>query len=73
MSDQEKLSAPLTPADATTHSATANAPVIREVTNGKGESIPNGGISNDSKLKISGSGHPGELVHYRIRGNWLAW
>jgi len=68
MSDQEKLSAPLTPADATTHSATANAPVIREVTNGKGESIPNGGISNDSKLKISGSAHPGELVYVSDTG-----
>ncbi|CAH0207640.1 hypothetical protein SRABI89_01907 [Pseudomonas koreensis] len=72
MSDQEKLSAPLTPAVATTHSATANAPVIREVTNGKGESIPNGGISNDSKLKISGSGLAGEPVHISDAGRPVA-
>ncbi|KAB2525768.1 hypothetical protein BJN42_15270 [Pseudomonas koreensis] len=72
MSDQEKLSAPLTPAVATTHSATANAPVIREVTNGKGESIPNGGISNDSKLKISGSGLAGEAVHISDAGRPVA-
>ena len=72
MSDQEKLSAPLTPAVATTHSATANAPVIRKVTNGKGESIPNGGISNDSKLKISGSGLAGEPVHISDAGRPVA-
>ncbi len=72
MSDQETLSAPLTPAVATTHSATANAPVIREVTNGKGESIPNGGISNDSKLKISGSGLAGEPVHISDAGRPVA-
>lgn len=68
MTDQEKLSAPLTPAAITNHSTTGNVPVIREVTNGKGESIPNGGISRDGNLQISGSALPGEHVHISDAG-----
>jgi len=72
MTDQEKLSAPLTPADAATHSATRSVPVIREVTNSKGELIPNGGSTNESNLIIRGSALPGEQVHISDKAHPVA-
>ncbi|UST61690.1 hypothetical protein NF673_13610 [Pseudomonas moraviensis] len=62
MTDQEKLSAPLTPADAPANPATGSGLQIREVTNGRGDFIQDGGISYDSNLTISGSASPREYV-----------
>lgn len=58
MTDQEKLSVPLTPANAANNATAVRATMIIAVINGKGEIIPNGGTSKDGNLQIIGTTRP---------------